>query len=173
MMSPRKGHTPIEVSRVDEVLTLRMARDGVVYELSEDIGLDRWEARHWEEGAEVADLNAGDGADRAMADFFPQGVDQEFRDELERRSVREARLEPLDRFRALIAQSRWHKASQLGICLALDPYVSSDRAGGSEFYAQLAQTAALVAANELSIRQAITEAERLGETGPFVDGSAG
>lgn len=162
-MSPRKGAAEIEVSRVDEVLTLRMAREGTVYELSEDIGLDRWEARHWEEGSEVADLSVGITENLAMREFFSDEVAQEFLDELERRAVRDARMEPLARFRGLIAQGRWHEASQLGIRLALDPYVSGDRAEGSELYTQLAQAAGLVAANELSIARAAAEAARLGE----------
>lgn len=162
-MSPRDPETPIEVSRVDEVIAVRVARGGRVFELSEDIGLDRWEARHWVEGSEIADLNVADSALRAMSGFFPPEIEELLHDELQRRSVTDARLEPLERFRALIAQGRWHEASQLGVRLALDPYVSADRPDGSELYTQLARTMALIAANELSIERAATEAARLGE----------
>lgn len=162
-MNPRKGSAEIVVSRVDEVLTLRMERGGVVYELSEDIGLDCWEARHWDEGAEVADLSVGDTEHRALTGAFPDDVAQEFFDELDRRSVRDARLEPLERFRGLISQGRWHEVSQLGIRLAMDPYVSRDQAEGSELYTKLAQAAALVAANELSMERAAVKAARLDE----------
>lgn len=124
-MSPRKGAAEIAVSRTDEVLTLRMLSEGVVYELSEDIGLGCWEARHWEEGADVAELSAGDTEQRAMSGFFPEPIEEEFEAELSRRSVRDVRMEPLARFRGLLDQGRWHEASQLGVRIAMDPYVSA------------------------------------------------
>lgn len=160
-MSPRKGAAEIAVSRTDEVLTLRMLSEGVVYELSEDIGLGCWEARHWEEGADVAELSAGDTEQRAMSGFFPEPIEEEFEAELSRRSVRDVRMEPLARFRGLLDQGRWHEASQLGVRIAMDPYVSAGP-GEREAYTHLAQAAALVAANELEIERAATEASRLG-----------